>query len=210
MSCGSPTCCPTWTGITFGDGPWTCPARRCESRSAPIRRRRPSATSPRRRRRARGNWPLPPAAHPRGGIPAASRAGAPARFANEIRSRRSDGRTRRPDRPDIPADDPLTRVIMGKDVNAVFEPARNRSPLRRSLAGRWPSRGQTKPGEVEAAVPSVETAPLEKTWTSRGQRPKIGSQVPSATALASLGSFHAEGTGLEPATPFGAPHFQSE
>ena len=56
---------------------------------------------------------------------------------------------------------------------------------------------------VPDGVPS-----LDKTWTTGGQENEAGSQVLVFQVLTSPVSFQAEGTGLEPATPCGAPHFQ--
>ena len=49
---------------------------------------------------------------------------------------------------------------------------------------------------------------LDKTWTTGVQENKEGSQAFVNQVLTSPVSFQAEGTGIEPATPFGAPHFQ--
>ncbi len=48
----------------------------------------------------------------------------------------------------------------------------------------------------------------DKSGTSGGQEKEAGSQVTGKPALTSRVSYQAEGTGLEPATPYGAPHFQ--
>jgi hypothetical protein len=56
---------------------------------------------------------------------------------------------------------------------------------------------------------SSEKVLLDKTWTSPGQKNAADSQVFAVKSLTSPISFAAEGTGLEPATPYGAPHFQS-
>ena len=50
---------------------------------------------------------------------------------------------------------------------------------------------------------------LDKTWTTRGQERDAGSQVSAITALASHGSFRAEGKGFEPSTGYPAPDFES-
>jgi hypothetical protein len=52
-------------------------------------------------------------------------------------------------------------------------------------------------------------ATRDKTWTSRGHDQSSSSQVEPEFALTSRASFLAEGTGLEPATGFPPPHFQS-
>ena len=49
---------------------------------------------------------------------------------------------------------------------------------------------------------------LDKTWTTWGQENVAGSQVLAVSSLTSTVSFSAEGMGLEPTTPCGAPHFQ--
>ena len=68
----------------------------------------------------------------------------------------------------------------------------------------------TMAGSAEAEIPGVNPAisPLDKTWTTRGQENKAGSQVLVFRSLTSPVSFPAEGTGFEPATGFPAPHFQ--
>ena len=48
----------------------------------------------------------------------------------------------------------------------------------------------------------------DKSWTSEGAKNAHRSQVQSELALTTCASFVAEGTGLEPATGFPAPHFQ--
>ena len=61
-----------------------------------------------------------------------------------------------------------------------------------------------------AEIPSVSpgNATLDKTGTTGGQENEAGSQVLAVSSLTSPVSFQAEGTGFEPATPCGAPHFQ--
>ena len=49
---------------------------------------------------------------------------------------------------------------------------------------------------------------LDESWTSRVPNEKASLQVPSKSQLATRPSTAAEGTGLEPATPCGARHFQ--
>ena len=53
-------------------------------------------------------------------------------------------------------------------------------------------------------------SPLAKTWTTGVQEKEAGSQVLATASLTSPVSFQAEGKGFEPATPCGAPHFQSD
>ncbi len=48
----------------------------------------------------------------------------------------------------------------------------------------------------------------DRNLDNRGQEDEAGLQVLALTSLTSPNSFLAEGTGIEPATPFGAPHFQ--
>ena len=48
----------------------------------------------------------------------------------------------------------------------------------------------------------------DKKGTNGGQEKEHGSQVTAISALTSRVSFPAEGTGVEPATPYGAPHLQ--
>ena len=62
-----------------------------------------------------------------------------------------------------------------------------------------------------AASPGVSPgeAPLDKTWTTRGHRDQMGSQVAEISALTSPGSFSAEGKGVEPSTACAAPDFES-
>jgi hypothetical protein len=54
---------------------------------------------------------------------------------------------------------------------------------------------------------SGEIAPGQN-LNNAGARKPSGSQVLAVALPTSPGSFQAEGTGLEPATPYGAPHFQ--
>ena len=55
---------------------------------------------------------------------------------------------------------------------------------------------------------NLEVGSRDKTGTNGEHFPEPLSQVLTSRILATGGSFQAEGTGLEPATPFGAPHFQ--
>ena len=50
----------------------------------------------------------------------------------------------------------------------------------------------------------------DKKGTSGGQEKEHGSQIADSSALTSRFSFAAEGTGVEPATPYGAPHLQDD
>ena len=59
-----------------------------------------------------------------------------------------------------------------------------------------------------SAVSLIEVRDRDKTGTSAARENGNGSQVPENKPNASRSSFEAEGTGLEPATPCGAPHFQ--
>lgn len=54
-----------------------------------------------------------------------------------------------------------------------------------------------------------ESADRDKSGTTRGIRNTTGSQVAFIKPLASRASFQAEGTGVEPATPYGAPVLQT-
>ncbi len=64
------------------------------------------------------------------------------------------------------------------------------------------------PAASGASVMTTEVVDRDKTGTTGGQEKEAGSQAAIVKALASRVSFRAEGTGLEPATPYGAPHFQ--
>ena len=48
----------------------------------------------------------------------------------------------------------------------------------------------------------------DKTGTTWGPRNSVAAEVLRSEQLAATFSFAAEGTGVEPATPCGAPHFQ--
>ena len=56
--------------------------------------------------------------------------------------------------------------------------------------------------------PGAESANRDKSGTTRGFETANDSQVALNKTLASRVSFAAEGTGFEPATPCGAPHFE--
>ena len=58
-----------------------------------------------------------------------------------------------------------------------------------------------------AEIPGVNpgSSLLTKTWTTEVQKKEADSQVLANTALASRGSFEAEGKGFEPATVYPAP-----
>ena len=66
------------------------------------------------------------------------------------------------------------------------------------------------PKSTGAPMPDqIETfAVRDKSGTTAGGKRINGPQRPCFQHLASRVSFQAEGTGLEPATPYGAPHFQ--
>jgi hypothetical protein len=48
----------------------------------------------------------------------------------------------------------------------------------------------------------------DNSWTTGVQENRINSEITPQSVLANRSSFGAEGTGLEPATGFPAPHFQ--
>ena len=57
-------------------------------------------------------------------------------------------------------------------------------------------------------VTTVEPFRLTQSWHSQLGQSKQSAQVHEKQPLAQAGSIIAEGTGLEPATGFPAPHFQ--
>jgi hypothetical protein len=67
-------------------------------------------------------------------------------------------------------------------------------------------------GDAGAAIRGVgpEKSLLAKTWTTGVQKNEAGSQVLISAALASRGSFQAEGKGFEPSTGCPAPDFESQ
>ncbi len=64
------------------------------------------------------------------------------------------------------------------------------------------------PASAYAFAPMAEAADRDKSGTTGVQEKGDGSQAAVVKALTSRFSAEAEGTGLEPATPYGAPHFQ--
>ena len=62
---------------------------------------------------------------------------------------------------------------------------------------------------ADGAGGSLGKSPLDKTWTTGGQKNEAGTQVLAIASLTSPMSFQAEGKGFEPSTGCPAPDFES-
>jgi hypothetical protein len=74
------------------------------------------------------------------------------------------------------------------------------------VSGTQPVLMPAKPAPVETAAPMHGDFDLDKSWTTRGQENKAGSQVLYHSALTSPGSFQTEREGFEPSDPLIGSH----
>jgi hypothetical protein len=93
---------------------------------------------------------------------------------------------------------PMSRLMIGLVLTNVL-----------LIPSRWPSPADPTAKSAAAANDIFsEDCNRDKTGTNSDTQKTFGSQMVSTKPLTSRVSFEAEGMGLEPTTPCGAPHFQ--